>query len=86
MTQKPVTETKDAEALPVPAPQPEPKPSDLAPLARTTSALPQAKVGKISGAIAAVMGEIGIVLKAWHQSVPQLQICPDPRILQQLTP
>ena len=86
MTQKPANETKDAEALPVPAPQPEPKPSDLASLVRTTSNLPQTKVGKISGAIAAVMGEIGIVEKLGTNQFHRYRYAQMQDILQQLTP
>ena len=86
MTQKPANETKDAEALPVPAPQPEPKPSDLAPLARASSNLPQTKVGKISGAIAAVMGEIGIVPKQGTNQFHRYRYAQMQDVLQQLTP
>jgi hypothetical protein len=92
MSQTPASDTKNAEALPVPAPQPDPstraqdKPSDLAPLARTASNLPVAKVGKISGAIAAVMGEIGIVAKQGTNQFHRYKYAQMQDILQQLTP
>jgi hypothetical protein len=71
---------------PLPAVAPEPKPlADLPPV-KPLLALPQTKVGKISGAIAAVMGEIGIVAKQGTNQFHRYRYAQMQDILQQLTP
>jgi ERF superfamily len=82
MNDKPEPETKP----PVPAIASEPKPPEPPPAKPLAASSPPMKVGKISGAIAAVMGEIGVVAKQGTNQFHRYKYAQMQDILQQLTP
>jgi ERF superfamily len=71
---------------PVPAIAPELKPIEPPPAKAFPAISPPMKVGKISGAIAAVMGEIGVVAKQGTNQFHRYKYAQMQDILQQLTP
>jgi hypothetical protein len=81
-----MTMTDEPEKPPLPVVAPEPKPLADVPPAKPPSTLPVTKVGKISGAIAAVMGEIGIVPKGGTNRFHNYKYAQMQDVLQHLTP